>query len=166
MREAEHAYAPPDTATTNTVPTEVLRYLDGTNLLAKTQALRLSTVDTAGWPHASLLSAGDMVVMPSGHIRFALFEQSTTVANLERDGRLTVTLTLNRGMCEMRLRVRRLRSSTPDVPLAMFEGEVQITRQHAAPYADVISGITFKLHEPDAVLPRWHRQITALRAAT
>jgi hypothetical protein len=33
----------------------VARYLDGTGLLA-TQALRLSTVDAAGWPHAALLS--------------------------------------------------------------------------------------------------------------
>jgi len=166
MREAEHVYTPPDTDTTNTVPTEVVRYLDGTDLLAKAQALRLSTVDSAGWPHASLLSAGDMVVMPSGRIRFALFEQSTTVANLERDGRLTITLSLNGGMCEMRLRACRLGHSAPGVPLAMFEGEVQTTRQHAAPYAEVISGITFKLHEPNAVLPRWQRQIAALRAAT
>jgi hypothetical protein len=166
MREAKHTYTPPDAVTTNTVPTEVVGYLDGTSLLTKTQALRLSTVDSAGWPHASLLSAGDMVMMPSGHLRFALFEQSTTVGNLERDGRLTITLTLNGGMCEMRLRAHRLRHSIPDVPLAIFEGEVQTTRQHAAPYADVTSGITFKLHEPDAVLPRWERQIAALRAAT
>jgi hypothetical protein len=33
----------------------VARYLDGTGLLAA-QALRLSTVDAAGWPHAALLS--------------------------------------------------------------------------------------------------------------
>ena len=33
-------------------------------------------------------------------------------------------------------------------------------------YAAVTSGITFALHEPDAVLPRWQRQVTALRAAS
>jgi hypothetical protein len=33
------------------------------------------------------------------------------------------------------------------------------------PYADVTSGITFSLHEPQAILRRWERQIAALRAA-
>src|SRR4051794_21230861 len=89
MSEAEHVYRPPNTATANAVPAEP-RYLDGTDLLAKTQAMRLSTVDPAGWPHAALLSAGDMVVLSSERIRFALFPQSTTVANLTRDGRITI----------------------------------------------------------------------------
>jgi hypothetical protein len=49
--------------------------------------------------------------------------------------------------------------------LAFFEAEVETVRQHIAPYADVTGGITFSLHEPQAVLPRWQRQIAALRAA-
>jgi hypothetical protein len=85
MSEATHVYTPPPTASANAVPAEVARYLDGTDLLAKTQAVRLSTVDSAGWPHAALLSAGDMVVLPSERIRFALFPQSTTVANARRE---------------------------------------------------------------------------------
>jgi hypothetical protein len=91
MSEAKHVYTPPHTVTANAVPTEVVRYLAGTDLLTKTQALRLSTVDSAGWPHAALLSAGDMVVLSSERIRFALFPESTTVANLRRDGRITIT---------------------------------------------------------------------------
>jgi hypothetical protein len=164
MSEAEHAYTPPQP--TGAVPPDVTRYLDGTDLLAKTQALRLSTVDEAGWPHASLLSAGDMVALPSGHIRFALFPQSTAAANLARDGRLTLTLSLKGGMCELRLRARPLAQSSPDIPLACFEAEVETARVHVAPYAAVTSGVTFQLHEPGAVLPRWQRQIAALRAAS
>lgn len=165
MNEAEHAYAPPQSARAGAPPAEVARYLDGTNLRAKTQALRLSTIDAAGWPHAALLSAGDMLIMPFGRIRFALFPQSTTVANLMRDGRLTITLALDNGMFEMRLNAHRLAHSAPDVPLAFFEAEIETSRLHVAPYADVTSGVTFALHEPDAVLPRWQRQIAALRAA-
>ena len=56
MSGTEDAYIPPHVTTAKTVPPEVARYLDGTDLLAKTQALRLSTVDAAGWPHAALLS--------------------------------------------------------------------------------------------------------------
>jgi hypothetical protein len=165
MSEAEHVYTPPHTATANAVPAEVARYLDGTDLPAKTQAMRLSTVDPAGWPHAALLSAGDMVVLSSERIRFALFPQSTAVANLMRDGRITITLALSGGMCEMRLRARSLAHSSPNVPLAFFEATVESTRVHVAPYAAVVCGITFELHDPQAVLPRWQRQIAALRAA-
>lgn len=163
MKEAEHSYKAP--ATSSKIPDGVVRYLDGTELLTKTQALRLSTVDTDGWPHAALLSAGDMVVMPTGRIRFAVFPQSSMRSNLEREGRLTIALSFDGGICELRLRSRRLAHSSPDVPLAFFEAEVETVRHHVAPYATVTGGITFLLHDPQAVLPRWQRQIAALRAA-
>lgn len=163
MKEAEHTYKGPTTS--SDLPDGVARYLDGTELLTKTQALRLSTVDSDGWPHAALLSAGDMVVMPSGRIRFALFPQSTVTSNLEREGRLTISLSLDGGICELRLRARRLAHSASDVPLAFFEAEVETVRQHVAPYATVTGGATFSLHDPQAVFPRWQRQIAALRAA-
>jgi hypothetical protein len=163
MKEAEHAYKVPTTS--RDIPDGVARYLDGTELLTKTQALRLSTVDADGWPHTALLSAGDMMVIPPRRIRLALFPQSGMTANLEREGRLTISLSLGGGVCEMRLRSRRLPHSSAEVPLAFFEAEVEAVRQHIAPYADVTGGITFSLHEPQAVLPRWQRQIAALRAA-
>ena len=108
MSNAAHAYTPPETTRSTALPAQVARYLDGNDLLAKTQALRLSTVDAEGWPHASLLSAGDMLALPSGRIRFVVFPQSTTTANLVRDGRVTVTLSLDGGMCELRMKCRRL----------------------------------------------------------
>jgi hypothetical protein len=166
MSEAEHVYTPPHGGATKSIPAELAKYLDGTDLLAKTQALRISTVDSAGWPHASLLSAGDMVAMPSGRIRFAIFRESTTAGNLARDARVTLTLSLDGGMCEVRLRAHQLQHSSPGMPLAFFEAEVETTRFHKAPYAAVTGGITFTLHEPQAVLPRWQRQIAALRAAS
>ena len=166
MSEAEHIYTPPQAAAAKAVPVGLAHYLNGGDLLSKTQALRLSTVDAAGWPHASLLSAGDMVVMPPDRLRFVIFPQSATTANLVRDGRLTLTLALDGGMCELRLRARQLTHSSPDVPLAFFEAEVETARTHIAPYADVTNGITFALHDPQAVLPRWQRQIAAMRAAS
>lgn len=164
-----HSYVAPRTSATPAVPDAVARYLDGTDLLAKTQAVRLSTVAEGGWPAASLLSAGDMLVVPPGRIRFLLFPESTTTANLVRDDRLTLALALDGGICELRLRTRRLPAPLdedgPHVPLAFFEAVVETTRVHVAPYAAVTGGITFALHDPEAVLPRWERQIAALRAA-
>jgi hypothetical protein len=166
MNKADHTYTPPHATSAKAVPPEVARYLDGTDLLSKSQALRLSTIDVAGWPHAALLSAGDAVAVASGRLRFALFPQSATTANLTRDGRLTVSLALAGGMCELRLRAHRLAHASPDVPLAFFEAEVETVRNHKAPYADVTQGVTFALHDPQAVLARWTRQIAALRAAS
>ena len=163
MNEAEHAYAAPTTS--RRIPDGVADYLDGTGLLSKTQALRLATVDADGWPHAALLSAGDVVVMPSGRIRFALFPQSNMTSNVEREGRLTISLSLDGGMYELRLRSRRLPNQNSDVPLALFEADIEMVRHHVAPYATVTGGITFALQDPQAVLPRWHRQIATLRAA-
>jgi hypothetical protein len=163
MKEAEHTYTAPTTS--RRVPDGIAEYLDGTGLLAKSQALRLATVDAEGWPHAALLSAGDMVIVPSGRIRFALFPQSNMTSNLEREGRLTMSLSLDGGMYELRLRSRRLPNRNSELPLALFEADVEAVRHHVAPYATVTGGITFALHDPQAVLPRWHRQIAALRAA-
>ena len=166
MSGGDHAYTPTKVGASRTVPDVVRRYLDGQDLLGKTQALRLSTVDAGGWPHASLLSAGDAVVVSPERVRFAIFAESTATANLARDGRVTLTLSIERGMCELRLRAKRLRSTSQDVSLALFEAEVEQVRMHVAPYADITSGVTFALHDPQAVAPRWDRQIAALRAAT
>lgn len=163
---SDHTYARPETAKTAVLPAQIASYLDGTNLLAKTQALRLSTVDAEGWPHASLLSAGDMLAMPSGRIRFVVFPQSATTANLIRDNRVTITLSVDGGMYELRMRCHRLGLTSPDIPLAFFEGELVQVRAHKAPYATVSGGVTFALHEPQSVLPRWQKQIDAMRQAT
>ena len=163
MNDTAHAYTPAETSAT--LPAQVARYLDGNDLLAKTQALRLSTVNAEGWPHASLLSAGDMLALPSGRIRFVVFPQSTTTANLVRDGRVTVTLSLDGGMCELRMTCRRLANASPEVPLAFFEAELVEVRIHKAPYAAISGGVTFALHEPKSVLLRWQKQIAAIEEA-
>ena len=142
-----------------------MSFLNGESLLSKTQALHLLTVDAEGWPHAALLSAGDILALPTGRLRFPISAGSGTAANLVRDGRLTLSMPLGGGMCELRLRVRKGGQGTQEVPLAFFDAEVERARVHVAPYADVTSGISLALHEPSAVLARWQRQIAALRAA-
>jgi len=163
MNDGEHTDTPPRSTAARTLPEPMAHYLDGTDLLRKTQALRVSTVDADGWPHDALLSAGDAVVVSPRSLRFALFPQSATAANVTRDSRVTITLACDRGMCEVRLRARRLEPS--EMPLAMFEATVEDARMHVAPYADVSSGVTFRLHDPETVLARWERQIAALRSA-
>jgi hypothetical protein len=96
MSDAENIYAPPRVLSANGIPTGVLNYLNGEDLLSKTRALRLSTVDPDGWPKAALISAGDVLALPNGHLRLAIFAGSGTAANLVRDGRLTLSMALDR----------------------------------------------------------------------
>jgi hypothetical protein len=166
MTHTEHVYSPPRTLPAHDIPAGVLSFLNGEDLLSKTQALRLSTVDAEGWPHAALLSAGDVLALPNGRIRFAIFANSGTAGNLVRDGRLTLSMSLDGGMCELRMRARKCGQGPQEVPLAFFEAEVERVRMHVASYADVTSGVSFALHEPAGVLDRWQRQIAALRAVS
>jgi hypothetical protein len=165
MSDVAHMYRPPAVAPENEIPSEVVEYLDGTNLLSKTQAVRVSTVDEQGWPHASLLSAGDMLAIPPARIRFVIFTESVTTRNLVRDGRVTATVSFKGGMWELRFGARRLTGPSLDSSLACFEAKLQTARFHAVTYVAVTSGVTFVPNEPEAVLSRWERQIRALRGA-
>ncbi|MBV8891113.1 MAG: pyridoxamine 5-phosphate oxidase [Acidobacteria bacterium] len=166
ISNSEHVYTPPRTLAANEVPPALLNYLNGRDLLLKTQAIRLSTVDVDGWPRAALLSAGDVLALPNGRIRFAIFANSGTTANLLRDGRLTLSMALDGGMYSLRMRARQCGQVTGEAPLALFETQVERARLHVASYADVSCGISFSLHEPATVLDRWERQIAALRAVS
>jgi hypothetical protein len=165
INEAKHVYTPTREAAAGALPPEIANYLDGKNLLAKNQALRLSTINASGWPHAALLSVGEIIAMPSACLRFLMFAQSGTVTNLVRDTRLTLSLALGGEMHELWMRARPLELGDLKEPLAIFEAEIEKSRIHAAPYAALTSGITFSLHDADTVLPRWQRQLAALRMA-
>jgi hypothetical protein len=107
MSNADNVYTPPSVISGNDIPAGVLNYLNGEDLLSKTQALRLTTVDADGWPKAALLSAGDVLALPNRRLRFAIFAGSGTAANLLRDGRLTLSMSLDGGMCSLRMRARK-----------------------------------------------------------
>jgi hypothetical protein len=64
---------------------------------------------------------------------------------------------------EMRMRAQQINQEIEGVPLTFFEARVESIRQHVATYADVLSGVTFSLHEPQTVFARWE-QIAALRS--
>jgi len=166
MNNADKVYTAPRVLSANDIPTGVLTYLNGENLLSKTQALRLSTVDSDGWPKAAFLTPGDILALPNGSFRFAIFANSGTAANLVRDGRLPLSMALDRGMCSLRMRAHKCNKGILELSLDIFEAKVERVRLHEAPYADVTSGISFTLHEPSAVLARWQREIAALRAVS
>lgn len=164
MSQTEHVYTPPRIKhNPKESPEQVLNFLNGEDLLSKTQALRLSTVNADGWPHAALLSAGDMISVPNNKLRFVIFPHSETTINLRRDKRLTLSMSFDGKMCELRTHVHEYREGTKEVPLAFFEATVDEVRLHQASYADIVSGVCFKLHDPSEVNQRWQLQIAELR---
>lgn len=143
------------------IPVELLDFLNGKDLDRKqSEAIRISTVDEQGWPHAALLSAGEVLALSPSEVAMLVYESSNTSRNLVRDGRLTLALPLDRGLCELRLRAT---AKSREGQHRCFTAVVEDVRQHRSHYADVIAGVTFRLHEPDAVLARWSRQIELLR---
>ncbi len=163
MGIADQTYTPARDISSAEIPTSVSAFLNGEGLLSKTQAVRIATTDADGWPRAMLLTAGEMLVLPDGSMRFAVFRESGTAANLLRDGRLMLSISLDGGVCEVRLHAKPCSRHVPDGPLAYFTAEADSARMHAVDYADVTSGVTFAVHDPAAVLPRWQQQLAALR---
>ena len=69
-KNTEHVYVPPSALTAGGTATDLRTLLNGEDLLSKTQALRLSTVDADGWPRAAVLSAGEVLALPNNRLRF------------------------------------------------------------------------------------------------
>jgi hypothetical protein len=75
-----------------------------------------------------------------------------------------MVIPFEKGVCEMRMRSQQIDQEIEGEGSAFFEAHVESIRHLVAAYADVVSGETFSLHEPQAVFERWDRQIAALRS--
>jgi hypothetical protein len=161
MSDSDQIYQPPKLIATSFMPEEIFDFLNGNDLDRKlSEAVRISTVSEDGWPHAAMLSVGEMLALDASEIAMLLYDGSNTSRNLARDGRLTLTLPLDHGLCEMRLRATAKKREGRH---RCFTALVEDVRQHRSHYADVVSGVTFRLHDRTAVLARWSRQIVMLR---
>jgi len=164
MNAVNHNYKPALVISPTEISAGVESFFNGEDLLSKMQAIPLSTVDADGWSRVSLLSVGEIVFRPDEGFRFCIFQQSGTACNLVRDGRATLSMVLEGGLWEVRLRATACDRDVAEGSLAFFKAKIDSARLHAAPYAEVTSGVTFSLHEPSAVLPRWQKQIATARA--
>ncbi|MFM7797408.1 MAG: pyridoxamine 5'-phosphate oxidase family protein [Planctomycetota bacterium] len=142
----------------------LLRRLDGRDLAHRHgESMRLATVDADGWPHGAELSEGEVLAVDATSLRLCAWPASSTTANLRRTGLATLVLAEAGALWEVRLRAEE-RHAPPGAPeLAYFAAQVESVREHRAKYAEVTSGPRYRLHDADAVLPRWEAQVTALR---
>ncbi|MCV7287633.1 pyridoxamine 5'-phosphate oxidase family protein [Mycolicibacterium wolinskyi] len=148
------------------LPQPVADLVNGSDLERKLGlTLQLVTVDEEGWPRLSLLSVGEVLAGPGNDIRLALHIGSRTTAALTHSGKALATVVLGRTHYKIHLALTRM---NPDGagPLAFFAGSVVHVEEDRVGYAELTSGITYRLNEPDDVLARWTRQIDELRSLT
>jgi hypothetical protein len=149
-------------ASNTTPPPSVAAWFDGTDLEGKVgTAIGVLTTDPDGWPHSAQLSPGEILLPPDGEVRLALHAHSSTTENLRRDGHVVLIFAADGANHELRFEVtERARLTAP--PLATFSGRLLVAREHRVPYANVVSGVRFTLHDTGGTLDRWRRQIDAL----
>jgi hypothetical protein len=151
----------------NQLPTPLLHLLDGRNLGEKTGfALLLATVDQRGYPHCALVSVGEVLAPAPGTLRLALYDNSSTTANLRRGGRLT--LALASGGLAYYVKATAAERPGPAAGLrglAVFEATVDEVLEDGEPIAQVTSGFSLALtHDPAKIVAHWERGVAALAA--
>lgn len=74
------------------LPDVLMKRLDARNLEAYAdRVILVSTVDGDGWPHQAMLSHFEVVARDRRNVRLALYNDSTTTANIRRRGLATLT---------------------------------------------------------------------------
>lgn len=146
------------------LPGPLADLLDGDDLARKLgQTVQLMTVDDDGWPRVSLLSVGEVLAGPGSDIRLALHAGTRTTTALTSAGKALITVVIDATHYKVRAALTRL---NPDGtgPLAFFAGSIVQVDEDRVGYAELTSGITYRLNETDQVLERWTRQIDELRS--
>lgn len=152
---------------TAAIPPDLRRLLDGEDLEAKVgTTLLLFTTSEDGWPHAAMLSVGELLAESDDRLRIALHHGSRTEAGLRGSGRATLLGILDEHAYTLRLACAPLAPLVVDgLELMAYAGAVADVREHVAPYARLLHGIEFELTDPSA-LERWRRTVAQLAALT
>lgn len=146
------------------LPHALLSALDGEHLEAHAdEAMRLSTVSADGWPHGAQLSVGEVLAVDAQTLLVAMWPHSNTAQNMLRDARLALTLVHDGAVLEIRARASLVAEHQTALDLSVFRLRLERLDVHRAKYAEVLSGVTFRLHEREKVLERWREQIAMLR---
>ena len=135
-------------------------------LVAGGTAAYLVTLGEEGWPHAAMVSVGEIVARADGRCAVALWDGTRTTSNLLRTGRATLLAVLAENAVRARLRLEaapEVAALSDPVALRCFSGTIDDAVAETAPYARVVDGLRFVLHEPESVLPRWRATREALR---
>jgi hypothetical protein len=125
------------------------------------------TVGEGEYPHVAMVSVGELVVIAQARLALSLWPGSTCATNLSREGRATLALVAGGVAYSLSCRnagEQELRSD-PHPPTRAFDLHVAESIEDSAPYADLLAGVTYRLHDPEAALARWRSTRAALEAS-
>jgi len=148
-----------------TLTPSLMQLLNGQELHSKQHlAMPLLTIGEDGYPHQAMVSAGEVLMLDEQHVRLALWQGTTTTGNLLRSGKGMLTFVWEGVSYALRLSCTPLPELTDAVyPRARFEAVVEHVREDTAKYAELTSGITIRLLQPDDVISRWEETLAELR---
>ena len=114
-----------------------------------------------------MLSAGEVLAVGPREIGLALWPDGTSAANLTRAGRATLALVHAGAGWYVRCVARREAdlSLAGGRRLAAFVLAVDEVLVDDVPYAELTTGIEFRLAEPERTLATWRAVVDALRRA-
>lgn len=127
------------------------------------------TVDADGWPHPALLSYFEVVAADSRTIRLAAYAESTTTANMRRNGKLTIMVIDERATYYVKGTVEQLARHMVCAPenskLSMRVERVltDLPDPHFEPDAYIASGVTYRNPNRAAELVKARRILAELR---
>ena len=152
------------------LPDDLFRLMNGEHLDEHlNKAVLLITVDEGGWPYAAILSYLEVIAPDRSTLRLAPWNNSTTTANLRRNGKATL-LVVEEGMAYyIQGTATELRREMEGFP-GMAKVHVQIEsilQDNAWDYegsARITTGIRFENPQMDAAyIERGRRVLAALR---
>jgi hypothetical protein len=148
------------------LPAAVLALLDGADLGNRAGVtFMLITNNAEDWPHVAMLSVGELIAVDASVLRTGVWLTSSTVGNLSRTGRATLCFVVDGRAYSVHVRAERESDLDLDADgqLACFRLSVEDVLEDVAKYAELTSGVTFRLRSPADVVPRWERTVAALR---
>lgn len=148
------------------LPDELLAALAPDADLTEGLTFLLLTVREDGWPHLAMLSLGEVVARDEHTLGLLLWPRSTATRNILDRGQATLCVVLDGAGWTLRLTTREEPMVTGEHgEFRRFAATVAGAAVDRAPYADLTSGVTFRLKDPDATLQRWAamREVIASR---
>lgn len=132
--------------------------LNGKQLAQKQHiAMVLQSITSEGYPHSAMVSVGEVIALDSEHLRIALWPQTHTSISLAEKRKSNLIIIYNNMVSYLELDITLLPSLDNEVyERTRFEATIKSIRQDIAKYADITSGITVEMHEPEQVLNRWN----------
>ncbi|PJY99257.1 MULTISPECIES: pyridoxamine 5'-phosphate oxidase family protein [Bacillus] len=143
----------------NCLSDPLFELLDGNRLDEKQhEAFVLQTVSDDGWPHAAMISVGEIIALSRTEIRIALWKNTATAANIRRRGKAQFMAWWKGAAHYVKLQCEPLPSlKEAEYERDRFACRIVSVKEDVAKYADLTSGVRIQLHSPEEVLNRWEK---------